>query len=450
MIRRGWVIVLAGLILGIAAGCAAAVIRTPTYQASSTAFVSTSSASTLTDLNQGTTFTQQVVTSYATVATSPYVLDRVISQLGLKVTSTELATRVSASVPADTVTIVITANDPSPTTAARIANATVHVLASAVLALTPDTSGNTAAVRITQIAPAAAPLTAADPQIVRYVGLAGFAGLALAILVVYMRERLSSKVRDVDEIAYATNLPVLGQLYYDETSVNVRAVTVTESGSVNSEAVRALRTNLHFVNVSPSTSLVVTSALPSEGKSTVVANLAAALAESGEAVIVVDADLRRPTLDQYYGIDSSVGLTNVLIGEVDLNDAIQTWGPRELAVLPAGTVPPNPSELLQSTAMIDLMRELEATYSTILFDAPPLLPVTDAAVLGTRVSGVVLVAALNRVRPSELRHALDALEQVQVKILGLVVSMIPRRSRRHSYYNYGYEPGTTSAATPQD
>jgi capsular exopolysaccharide synthesis family protein len=180
--------------------------------------------------------------------------------------------------------------------------------------------------------------------------------------------------------------------------------------------------------------------MPGEGKSTTTANLALALADAGQTVILVDADLRKPKVAEYMNLDGGVGLTDVLIGRADLVDAVQQWGKNSLYVLPAGQIPPNPSELLGSKAMSSLLKELQTEFDWVIFDAPPLLPVTDAAVLSKHVAAVIVVASVAK---STTRHQLETavqlLETVDVQVGGVVLTMVPTRGAdAYGYGHYGY------------
>jgi capsular exopolysaccharide synthesis family protein len=194
---------------------------------------------------------------------------------------------------------------------------------------------------------------------------------------------------------------------------------------------------------------VVTSSVPGEGKSTTTANLAIALAETGARVAVVDGDLRRPAVAEYMGLEGAVGLTDVLIGRAELADVLQKWGRHDLYVLPAGRIPPNPSELLGSSAMAGLLAELGKTFNFVLIDAPPLLPVTDAAVLSKFTSGAIIIVAAGRTKRTELAVALRSFEHIESKVLGAVLTMLPTKGPdSYGYGNYygGYSDVDKSQA----
>lgn len=203
-----------------------------------------------------------------------------------------------------------------------------------------------------------------------------------------------------------------------------------------SEAFRTLRTNLQFVRLdSPLKSLVVTSAIPGEGKSTVAANLAIAMAQAGKSVILVDADLRRAKQHNLFNLPNKVGLTNLLLGTAGL-EALQSTGVQGLKVLTSGVFPPNPSELLDSNAMVRVLELLKAQADIVIFDTPPLVAVTDAAVLGAKVDGVLLVYRLGKVARDGVARAKKLLENANARILGVVAN--GDRPDGHSGYYYYY------------
>jgi receptor protein-tyrosine kinase len=205
------------------------------------------------------------------------------------------------------------------------------------------------------------------------------------------------------------------------------------------EAFRLLRTNLQFLDLdSQPRSLVITSAVAGEGKTTTATNLGIALAQAGRKVLLVDGDLRRPRVATMLGLDGAVGLTNVLVGNASIGDAIQVHEPTGLHFLATGAKPPNPTEILQSRLAADLLHTLEDTYDMVLIDAPPLLPVADAAVLSTITDGSLLVTRHGKTTRDQLREAIGRIDHVHGRLFGIVMNMIPRRSAR-SYYYYYYE-----------
>ena len=213
------------------------------------------------------------------------------------------------------------------------------------------------------------------------------------------------------------------------------------------ESIRQLRTNLRFVNVdTPPRSFIVTSAVPGEGKSTVSLSLARSLADAGSPVILIDADLRRPTVAKKLKLDAKVGLTQVLAGQVEIANAVHQLGDSNLFVLPAGRIPPNPSELLGSDKMRQLIKELSEEFIVVV-DVPPLLPVTDASLLSHSVDGVILVGSIGRSHREQMAEASSILKKVNANLFGLVLNRAPRKGLGNSYYGFGYASTYVGYAT---
>nr|WP_238345081.1 CpsD/CapB family tyrosine-protein kinase [Actinopolymorpha cephalotaxi] len=200
-----------------------------------------------------------------------------------------------------------------------------------------------------------------------------------------------------------------------------------------------LRTNLQFVDVDQRSKVfVVTSSLPGEGKTTTATNLAIALAQSGQRVALVDGDLRRPGVADSLGLETSVGLTSVLIGRIALSDAIQEWGPDKLPVLTSGPMPPDPTHLLQSRVMAEVLADLRRAFDIVLIDAPPLLPVADAAILSAQVEGALLVVRHGKTTRDQVRSCVERLGSVHAHVAGTILNMCPNSGPNRVDYSYSY------------
>jgi capsular exopolysaccharide synthesis family protein len=214
------------------------------------------------------------------------------------------------------------------------------------------------------------------------------------------------------------------------------------------EAFRQLRTNLRFIDVDrPPRRIVVTSAMSGEGKSTVSANLARLVAHTGQKVVLIDADLRRPMLATTFGLDGGIGLTQVVAGDVDVSEALVDSGIPNLTLLLAGRIPPNPSELLGSERMRHVVDELARDH-LVLLDAPPLLPVTDAGLLTAVCDGALLVQAAGKTHIEHSQHCRRILDQVGGRLLGVVLNKAPQKGEMS--VGYGYGSGYAAVDTGQE
>ena len=440
ILRRSWILILLALLLGVGAAAGYSLVQTPQYRATAKVFVSTQSAGSVSDLSQGNSFTQQAVKSYADVVATPVVLEPVIAELGLPDTAESLAPRVSASAAADTVIIEIGVQDEEAETAAVIANAVAKSFSDVVGQLTAEATGGQPQVKVTTLQEARIPASPVSPRVPLNLALGALVGLALGIAVAVLRSTLDTRIRGERDLRMVTHAPVLGGIAFDPKAKDRPLIVQSDPRSPRAESFRSLRTNLQFLDFGGrARSFVITSAIESEGKSTTTANLAIALSDAGARVAVIDADLRRPKLASYLGLEGAVGLTDVLIGRAKLTDVLQPWGNRKMFVLPAGQIPPNPSELLGSRTMVTLLKDLEAEFDTVLIDAPPLLPVTDSAVLSKSAGGAILVVSSGRAHRGQVHAALESLNSVGAEVLGVVMTMLPTKGPdAYGYGQYGY------------
>lgn len=441
VLRKSWWMIVALILLGVGAAATVSVLQTPRYSATAKVFVSTQSAGTVSDLVQGNAFSVQRVRTYSDLVSTPIVLLPVIRQLELDISPELLAEQIVASAPLDTSIIAITVDDTDPALAAAIANSASENLAAVVEEIeTPALDGAISPVKLTRAQEATVPIFPDSPRIPLYLALGAAAGMLLGFGIVVLRETLETRIRNESDLKQVTDVAVLGGIAFDPNAKDTPLTVHADPQSRRAESFRTLRTNLSFLEVARAErSFVITSSIQSEGKSTTSANLAIALADAGSRVLLVDADLRRPTVAGYMGLEGVVGLTDVLIGRAELRDVLQPWGMGGLFVLPAGHVPPNPSELLGSARMSHLIGELNHSFDVVIFDSPPLLPVTDAAILAKKVGGTIMVVAAGRTHKNQLRGALSALANVGAPVSGVVLTMLPAKGRNTEAY--GYELG---------
>lgn len=294
--------------------------------------------------------------------------------------------------------------------------------------------------------------------------LGALLGMGLGLGMAFFVERLDNSLKSIEDVE-ATGLSILGSIPliksskdkkskkeeeksedYQVKKITSNLVTHFEPKSPISEAYRTFRTNLQFARLdTPLKTILVTSSGPSEGKSTTVANLAITMAQMGTNTILIDSDLRRPVLHSIFNLQRAPGLTNYLAGNVPWKEIVQKTPIENLSLLTCGVLPPNPSELLGSKKMRILLEELKEKYDMILFDSPPVIAVTDAAVLSTLLDGVVLVSSSGSTSREALLRAITLLENVKGRLIGGVLNKIKVESvygSYHYYYYYHYYGGT--------
>lgn len=447
ILHRSWILVLVTTLVGLLIAAGYSLLVSPKYQATTQLFVSVRSEGAATgDLVQGGTFARQVVASYVDIVNTAIVLDPVVEQLGLDQTTAQLATQITATSALNTVNIEITATDEDPEQAAAIANATAESFTNVVQNVLEKPEGEDAGpspVQIRAVQPATVPTGPTSPNVPLNLVLGALVGLALGIGIAVLRSVLDTRIHSLHDIESITDAPMLGGIALDPEAKKRPLIVHADPRNPRAESFRALRTNLQFLNVEGGPRIfVISSAGPGEGKSTTAANLAISLAETGVKVALLDGDLRLPKVAEYMGIEGGVGMTDVLIGRANIGDVLQKWGSTQLYVLPAGRIPPNPSELLGSSAMDKLLAALAEHFDYVLIDAPPLLLVTDAAVISKKARGAILVAASGSTKKQELQGAVRTLESAGASLMGVVVTMLPTKGP--DSYGYGtYAYGST-------
>lgn len=451
LLRRRWHVVLALTLIGIGGAVGITESTTPMYQASVQTFVSLRDADGTSSAYQDNLFSQARVKSYAKLVDSPSVTASVIHDLTLSLSPEQLASRISASVPVDTVLVDITVRDSSPTRARDMANAVGARFAKVIGRLEAPAAGKPSPVSVTVVRPADLPRTPVSPRVPLNLGLGLVVGVGLGIGLAVLREALDTSVKTREDLQALTGSGALGVIGYDRRAKTNPLITQLDSRSPRSEAFRGLRTNLRFVDVdAPPKVVVLTSCVSAEGKSTTTCNLGLTMASAGMRTIVVEADLRSPSVADYMGLEGAVGLTDVLSGGARLDDVLQQWGDLPLQVLASGELPPNPSELLSSAQMVDLLAQLRKRADFVLVDTPPVIPVTDAAVLARECDGAILVVRYGRADKELVRRAMDSLDKVGTRLLGTVLTMTPMKGKQGYYARSRvyHRPASPVAAHP--
>lgn len=450
LLRRHWLGVSAIVLLAVALAGAYTVTQPKVYTADAGAFVSTGGSQNPALGSVNDQLAKSRATSYVDIATSRATAQAVIDELGLDVSPASLVGHISVTQPKDTVLLKISASASTPQEAQELADAWVRALAGQVQQIEDPRKTNADGVpRVIPVESAALPTVPSSPNPRLNLMLGAVLGLGLGFGYAMLRHTMDRKLRTKADIESKFNVVVVGGvpvakvLAEDSTGAAHIAVEPEDGAAVStaastpaSEAFRKLRTNLVYMSVdNPARVVVVTSPVAGDGKSTVAANLAAALESASQKVVLIDGDLRRPTVAARFGLVEGIGLTDVLAGRIAPYEALQEDPERPyMRVMAAGTVPPNPSELLGSQVMYELLQKL-AQEAFVLIDAPPLLPVTDAAVLTANADGALVVVSAGRTLDSQLSAALTQLELVGAKSLGVVLNRISRRDAGSGYYD---------------
>lgn len=450
VLRRRWLSIVVCAVLGVLAGVGFTLVSPKAYTATTTSFVASTATGADASGNSiyaGSQFAASQAQSYVLLVSSPLVLDPVIKDLSLKMTVDELRGEVSASSPQNSVIIHVTATDRNAALAAQIATATAKELGKVIQqTVAPHINGHSL-ITVTLTQPALTPSAPSSPRRTLNVALGFIVGLAVGVILAVARQRLDTSITSPDDLQAMTAMKPLGVIGSIKDLHKNPLLIDSDQTKRYAEAFRRIRSSLQFVDVDhPPRAIVVTSAMPGEGKTVTSCNLAIAMAQAGARVCVVDADLRIPKVAEFFGVEGGVGLTNVLAGQHDLDDVLISWRRDLLTVLAAGTLPSDPSAVLGSDAMAETMRELRDRFDVLIIDVPPLLPVADASIVARLGDGAVLVARHRRTTREHLRHALDALRAADARLLGTVLTCVPISRALARAYGYGYSVAPSAEA----
>ena len=444
LIVQNRIVIGASTLVGLVIAAAITFTTTPLYESQAQIFVSTP-ASTLdiSALATGSSFSQQRVKSYAQIINSPKTLEPVIQRLDLKMDAKTLSSMVTASAPLDTVLISLTITDTNPQRAAKIANAVADQFGITVGDLELHGIGIDSPVKVSTVKDAIPADSPASPKKVINLALGLLLGFGLGIGIASLRKLLDNTVKNEDDLL---GTPLLAAIGFDEIADEKPLVTQIGRYAARTEAFRTLRTNLQFLNPDAHPQVIVmTSALPNEGKTTSSINLALSLVQAGAKVILVEADLRRPKVPLYLEMSSmSEGLSDLISGPKKLTPQgikamLHPYESTGLKVLLSGMIPPNPSELLSSKKFEELIDMLRKQFEYVIIDCPPLLPVTDAAIVSAKADGCVLIVHAGATKKPHFIGSRDAIKAVGSNILGVIINKIPESSLEYEYgYRYGY------------
>lgn len=382
---------------------------------------------------QEMTMSQEFVTTYAEILRSRPLAEAVIRETKSSISADELTERIETMIIPDTRLIEVTVTSRSPEEAAEYANETVSLFVEDK----GNRFGGGSPVTASVLQSALEPQTPVSPKPLQYGLMAGLLGLMIGVGIAFLTENLDTtlKTRQDIESAFAP-LPAIATIPLAPAHQDGSIFLHTAPNSPESEAIRILRANIQFFFVDqPLKKVLITSALAGEGKTTVAINLAASIAATSVPVLLIDADLRRPTFKKYFPNIAGPGLSEVLSGRANLGDAINKTNIPNLSIIASGELPPNPSELLGSQRMAELLELAATTAETIILDTAPALSVADAIALGPMSDGIVLVVRAGKTTAQSALGVVQNFERHGARVLGVALNAVEDGDSSY-YYHY--------------
>lgn len=447
-VRKHIITAFVTLVVVVTAVAAYTFLATPQYTATSELLATyrgsadTNSASGG-ELSSGASYLSSQIKTYPQLVKTEAVLQPVIDDLGLNTTVAQLANNVTASNPSSTMLVDVSVVDDDPKNASDIANAVSKSLKNQVTSTLYSDEGDkiVSPVNLTIVQQAYAPSSPSSPNVKLYMAAAVFGGIVLGVFAALIKDLMDTRIRRDSDVTSIVDAPVLGSLTRSDSFNEKAPVIVSHPASREAEEVRRLRTNVAFVmppegkyaNV-----LVVTSAGPSEGKTTTSVNLATAFAESGSKVLLIDADVRNPSVSKKIDIEGTIGLTHLITNRVSSQDAIQRYWKPNLHILPAGKQNMNPSVLLNSRAMKALIDQVAQAYDYVIIDTAPMQVANDAAVFAKEGPSLLLVACVGATEKKTLRQTEQELETLGIKAAGISMNCVEYEKPHKSGYYYYY------------
>jgi capsular exopolysaccharide synthesis family protein len=437
VLRERWLLVVTFVLVATGLALVITELTPKSYEATSEVFVTSSTSADPSVQAQADAYVNTLVPTLAKVIDSPDVLKYIDNDLHLPLSHADLKSKLSASSATGVSIVDIHVTDSSAPRAANLANSAARGFIAAVQSYNPS-------VKLVLTGPADQPSSPTSPKPLLNIVLGALLGLLVGAALAVARDILDNRIKDPEELSKVADAPLMGVIVEDPSTERHAIATRAGNRNVRAENFRQLRANLQFANVDEHPRVIaVTSSIPEEGKTTVAINLASTLAEAGFSVCLVDADLRRPMVAKVLGLVSPVGLTSVLIQQINLNDALQHAG-STLYVLASGPTPPNPSEVLASSYVRDVIRKLLDSVDYVVLDTAPLLPVADGSEVAALADGTLLVARHGLTTDTNVQRAVQALHRVDAKLIGVVLNRTPiRRNNREYGYSYYRTPDNT-------
>lgn len=459
--RWMWMILICPIVAAVAAGIVSFALP-PVYEAQVVLLVRPSQPLASSDPTAAALTSDQISRTYASLMTERPLLESVSTDLGLSLKPSDLSMKIKVTPEPNTTILDVAVQDTNPALARDLANrlvadfiAEIKRIQQQETQLPNARSGDNLVV----VSPAVLPDRPVSPNKSLNVAIAFAAGLLVALGIAFLLDYLDQSIKSDDELVERLGLISIGHIAFSPTGKGRRAELVAmDSQSPSAEAYKTLRTSLLFSTLDQELkTIVVTSAGPGEGKSRTAANLAVVLAGAGHKTLLIDADFRRPSLHKIFGRIRNVGLSNLILQDVPEDEAITAVEQvPNLWLATSGTPPPNPSELLGSGRMKELIARLRGVFTYVILDTPPVNAVTDAPILASVANGTILVVEQGVTTFPALGHATRLLERVGAHTIGVVMNKVRASTGTYSYEygNYGLpadEPARqeTSTAEPQ-
>src|SRR5258708_1228863 len=452
--QRLWMVIACPIVAALAAGIVSFVLP-PVYEAHVSLYVRPAQPLSSTDPTVAAITADQVLRTYATLMTQRPILESVNSQLNLGMRPDDLAKKIKVTPSTNTLILDVAVQDTNPTQARDIANWAVFYLIQEVRQIQAQEtaiSNSRTGDNLVVTSQAVVPDKPVFPQKTLNVAIAFAAGLLVALGIAFLLDYMDQSVKDDEELIGRLGLIPLGHIANVPTAKSRQSELVAlDPKSPSSEAFKALRTSVLFATIDQQLkAIVVTSAEAGEGKSRTAANLAIAFAQAGYKTLLIDADFRRPSQHRLFGLVRNVGITNLIIQDAGESEAVkQVESVPNLCLLTSGPTPPNPSELLGSARMRELMSKLSQEFTYLIIDTPPVNAVTDAPILASSANATILVVEQGSTTVPALKHAKEMLDRVNAHTIGAVMNKIPASSPAY-YYGYGNYAASSNRPAPKD
>lgn len=425
--------------------CAYTLITPPQYTATAQVFATYSDTSVrendMSSINSASTYISNQIRSYPALATTEAVLQPVIDDLGLSMTVPQVADLLTVTNPEDTAFVNVTAETGDPQQSAAIANSVAESLQNVVQTSLYD-SGQQSPVKLSIVQQAQEPASPSSPNVPLYMAVGLVGGVIVGVVVALLRDLLARRVQEARDLQDIVAAPIMGRIPEDDSLKSSKPIVVASPAGPVAEEFRRVRTNLSFtapVEGLSSRLIVISSVGVNEGKTTTAVNIAASFAETGARVLLIDADLRHPSVADRIGIEGSAGLAHVLSSQAAVKDVVQRYWKPNFHVMPAGPKPPNASALLNSDLMREMVHQALTQYDYVIIDTSPLIVSNDAAVFGKMGAGVMLVSGRDVTEKRELRDVASQLATMEVPIIGFVFNFAKKSKKADSYGSYYYD-----------